>query len=124
MLPYLEQQPLANRYRWDVSWFDPPNQPVVNAQLKIWQCPSARANRIQDGSLPTVTPPPRDSFNGTAACGDYAGMGVVDAGLVTRGVIDPPGGPLDERGHYEGVFPINAARRLADIHGRHLATRS
>ena len=42
-------------------------------------------------------------------------MGVVDAGLVRAGVIDPPGGPRDERGHYEGVFPINATRRLADI---------
>lgn len=30
-------------------------------------------------------------------------------------MIDPPGGPRDERGHYEGVFPINAARSLPDI---------
>jgi prepilin-type N-terminal cleavage/methylation domain-containing protein/prepilin-type processing-associated H-X9-DG protein len=115
LLPYLEQQALASQYRWDVSWFDPPNQPVVNTQLKTWQCPSARANRIQDGSLPTVTPPPEAPFSGTAACGDYAGMGVVDAGLAGSGWIDSPGGPRDERGHYEGVFPINSARRLADI---------
>jgi prepilin-type N-terminal cleavage/methylation domain-containing protein/prepilin-type processing-associated H-X9-DG protein len=115
LLPYLEQEALARQYRWDVSWFDPPNQPVVNAPLKIWQCPSARANRIQDGSLPTVAPPPSDSFTGTAACGDYAGMSVVDAGLVRAGVIDPPGGPLDDRGHYEGVFPPNHTRRLSDI---------
>jgi prepilin-type N-terminal cleavage/methylation domain-containing protein/prepilin-type processing-associated H-X9-DG protein len=115
LLPYLEQQALASRYRWDVSWFDPPNQQVVNTQLKIWQCPSARANRIQDGSLPTVTPPPEVSFSGTAACGDYAGMGVVDAGLARSGWIDPPGGPRDERGHYEGVFPINGSRHLADV---------
>ena len=115
LLPYLEQSALAGQYRWDVSWFDPPNQPVVNVQLKIWQCPSARANRVQDGWLPTVAPPPADLFNGTAACGDYAGTGVVDAGLVGAGVIAPPGGPRDERGHYEGVFPINAARSLLDI---------
>jgi prepilin-type N-terminal cleavage/methylation domain-containing protein/prepilin-type processing-associated H-X9-DG protein len=115
LLPYLEQEPLARRYRWEVSWFDPPNQPAVNAQLRIWQCPSARANRTQDGSLLTVSPPPPDLFTGTAACGDYAGMGVVDAGLARAGVIAPPGGPTDERGHYEGVFPINGARRLTDI---------
>jgi hypothetical protein len=36
---------------------------------------------MMDGSLPTVTPPPQVLFNGGAACGDYAGMGVVDAGL-------------------------------------------
>src|SRR5262245_5585677 len=44
LLPYVEQQALAGRYQWDVSWFDPPNQPVVNAQLKVWQCPSAPAD--------------------------------------------------------------------------------
>ena len=115
LLPYLEQQPLASRYRWDVSWFDPPNQPAVNRHLQIWRCPSAQANRIQDGSLPTVSPPPDPLFSGTAACGDYAGMGTVDAGLELRGLIDPPAGPRDERGHYEGVFPINTARGMADI---------
>jgi prepilin-type processing-associated H-X9-DG protein/prepilin-type N-terminal cleavage/methylation domain-containing protein len=115
LLPYLEQTALASQYRWDASWFDPPNQPVVNAQLKVWQCPSARADRVQDGSLPTISPPPDVPFNGTAACGDYAGMSDVDAGLVRAGTIAPPGGPLDERGNYEGVFPINAARSLTDI---------
>ncbi len=115
LLPYVEQAALAERYRWDVSWFEPPNQAVVNIQLKVWQCPSARASRVQDGSLPTVTPPPMTLFSGTAACGDYAGMGVVDSGLAPTGLIDSPGGPLDERGHFEGVFPINASRRLEDI---------
>jgi prepilin-type processing-associated H-X9-DG protein len=42
-------------------------------------------------------------------------MGVVDAGLAGSGWIDPPGGPRDERGHYEGAFPINGARRLDDF---------
>jgi prepilin-type N-terminal cleavage/methylation domain-containing protein len=115
LLPYLEQPALAGQYRWDASWSDPPNQPVVNALLKVWQCPSAEANRVQDGSLPTVTPPPSEPFNGTAACGDYAGMSAVDAGLVRAGLIDAPGGPLDEKGNYEGVFPANHARRIADI---------
>ena len=115
LLPYLEQRALASQYRWDISWLDPPNQPVVNTQLRIWQCPSARANRIQDGSRPTVAPPPPEPFDGTAACGDYAGMGYVHADLARSGLIDPPSGPLDERGHYEGVFPINGTRRLADI---------
>jgi prepilin-type processing-associated H-X9-DG protein len=115
LLPHLEQSALARRYRWGDSWFDPPNQEVVKTQLKIWQCPSAQANRIEDGSLPTVAPPPAGSFNGTAACGDYAGMSTVDPVLVQRGLIDPPGGPLDERGHYEGVFPVNQPRRIDDI---------
>jgi len=81
LLPYLEQQALASRYHWDASWFDPPNQPVVNTLLKIWQCPSAQADRMKDGSLPTVAPPQGEPFTGTAACGDYAGINRVDAEL-------------------------------------------
>ena len=124
LLPYLEQQPLASQYRWDVSWFDPPNQPVVNTQLKIWQCPSAQANRFEDGSLPTVTPPPGVPFNGTAACGDYAGMGSIDPGLVRSGLIDPPGGPRDERGQLRGSLPDQRRQAPGRHSGRQLATRS
>jgi prepilin-type N-terminal cleavage/methylation domain-containing protein/prepilin-type processing-associated H-X9-DG protein len=115
LLPYLEQQPLADQYRWEVSWFDPPNQTVVNTQLGVWQCPSAWANRIHDGSLTTVTPPPSDSFNGTASCGDYAGISFVHAGLVSAGVIDPPGGPRDWNGNYEAAFPLTHTQGLAGI---------
>jgi prepilin-type N-terminal cleavage/methylation domain-containing protein/prepilin-type processing-associated H-X9-DG protein len=113
LLPYLEQ-PLASQYRWDASWFDPPNQPVVTAQLKVWQCPSAQTNRIMDGSLPTVAPPPEAPFIGIAASGDYAGMSVVNAALARNGLIDP-GGPRDENGNYEGAFAINRTTRLADV---------
>jgi prepilin-type N-terminal cleavage/methylation domain-containing protein/prepilin-type processing-associated H-X9-DG protein len=115
LFPYLEQQALADRYRWDVSWFDPPNQTVVNTQLGVFQCPSAQANRIEDGSLPTVTPPRWEPFTGTAACGDYAGSATVDAGLVNAGVVDLLAGPLDDKGNYEGVFPANHTRGLASI---------
>ena len=115
LLPYLDQQPLASQYRWDISWFDPPNQPVVNTQLNIWRCPSAQGNRIVDGSLPTVSPPPEAPFNGTAARGDYAGMGFIDPGLERSGLIDSLAGPRDPRGHIAGVLALNAARRLAEI---------
>jgi prepilin-type N-terminal cleavage/methylation domain-containing protein/prepilin-type processing-associated H-X9-DG protein len=115
LLPFVEQQALASAYRWDVSWFDPPNQTVVNTQLAVFQCPSASANRIHYGSRKTVTPPPSDSFNGTAACGDYAGVSFVNAGLVRAGIVDAPGGPQDLIGNYEGVFPGNQTRGLAAI---------
>ncbi len=114
-LPYLEQDAVFRQYRWDVSWFDPPNQPAVRTQLAMWQCPSAPANRIKDGSLVTVTPPPALLFSGYAACGDYAGMSKVDAKLALLGLIDPPGGPLTDHGDYEGVFHVNRTTRLGDI---------
>src|SRR5713101_1571555 len=115
LLPYLEQDALYRDYCWDASWFDSQNQRVVKTQLKIWQCPSAESNRFEDGTLPTVTPPPMLPYKGTAACGDYAGMSRVDAELARRGLIDPPNGPRDEQGNYGGVFPVNHTIRLTDI---------
>jgi type II secretory pathway pseudopilin PulG len=115
MLAHLEQEALAGDYRWDFHWTDLPNQRVVNTHLVVWQCPSAPPDRVQDGSLVTVTPPPALLFGGTAACGDYAGMLRVDAELARLGLIDSPGGPRDELGHYRGVFEINNTTRLADI---------
>jgi type II secretory pathway pseudopilin PulG len=115
LLPYLEQESLSAEYRWDFAWFDQPNQAVVNTHLKVWQCPSAEPNRVQDGSLVTVTPPPVGLFGGAAACGDYAGILRVDAELERRGLIESTSCPRDEAGHCRAVFPINATTRLADI---------
>jgi prepilin-type N-terminal cleavage/methylation domain-containing protein len=115
LLPDLEQQPLASRYSWDVAWNESPNQPVVNTQLPVWKCPSAPGDRIQDGMLLTVSPPPPEQISGTGACGDYAGMSFVDSGLIPRGVIAPNDGPRNERGHLDGVFDVNSVRRLRDI---------
>src|SRR5262245_9131197 len=39
LLEFLERPALAGQYDCNVSWFDPPNQPVVNTQLPVWQCP-------------------------------------------------------------------------------------
>jgi hypothetical protein len=115
LLPYLEQESLAEDYQWDFSSFEPPNQPVVNRQLKVWQCPSAEPNRIHDGALSTVQPPPENPFNGTAACGDYAGMGRVDAELERRGLIDFTSSPRDDSGHPLGIFSVNCSTRTTDI---------
>lgn len=115
LLPYVDQQPLANRYDWNVPWFDTVNQPVVNTPLSVWQCPSAPGGRIHDGMADTVVPPPQEKFPGTAAIGDYAGMGTVYKDLLPTGLIDTPGGTRDARGHLEGVFPINASRGIAHI---------
>src|SRR5205807_1328294 len=40
VLPYIEQQQLANLYRWDFPLYAVENQPVVSRQLNIFQCPS------------------------------------------------------------------------------------
>jgi prepilin-type processing-associated H-X9-DG protein len=98
LLPYIEQQALANLYRWDVSGNHPLNQPAVNTQLKVLQCPSAEPDRVY--TIPA---------GGTAACTDYAAVSGVDPVLAGYGWID-------QAGNYEGVMPSNNIMvRLVDI---------
>jgi prepilin-type N-terminal cleavage/methylation domain-containing protein/prepilin-type processing-associated H-X9-DG protein len=87
LLPYLEQQPLYNQYRWEVSWYDPPNEPARTTPLTILQCPSA-APRVGRGAVDPLNP-------AVGACTDYA---------PTKGVLDPliqlrlVDAPADSRG--------------------------
>src|SRR5262245_11392858 len=46
LLPYIEQEALYRKYRFDVSWFHALNQDAVSTQLPVLQCPSAEANRV------------------------------------------------------------------------------
>jgi prepilin-type N-terminal cleavage/methylation domain-containing protein len=65
LLPYLEQQPLASQYHWDVDVVNPIDQPVVGTQLTILQCPSAVPNRV-------MTFARWETFGTHGACTDYA----------------------------------------------------
>jgi prepilin-type processing-associated H-X9-DG protein/prepilin-type N-terminal cleavage/methylation domain-containing protein len=80
-LPYIEQGALAGRYRYDVSWFHPDNQPAVTTPLKVGQCPSAEANRVLPGGRGL-------GYGGKAACTDYAPIRVVDPSLINSGLVD------------------------------------
>jgi prepilin-type N-terminal cleavage/methylation domain-containing protein/prepilin-type processing-associated H-X9-DG protein len=101
ILLYIEQQPLANLYRWDLSHHEVPNQPVAATPLKIFQCPSAESDRFM-------------TFSGWAekgtrgACSDYAPVNQVSPELADLDLIDRV--PL-----YEGVMPINRMVRLVEI---------
>src|SRR5262245_42813547 len=89
LLGYLEQQPLAERYRWDVHHYDPANQPTVATPLKVLQCPSAEPDRFGTGSI--------WSYGGRGACTDYAPVYRVGVSAVERGYADNVGhlrGPL------------------------------
>jgi prepilin-type processing-associated H-X9-DG protein len=101
ILPYIEQQPLANLYRWDLSHHEVPNQPVAASPLNIFQCPSAQPNRFM-------------TFSGWAekgtrgACSDYAPVREVGPELADMSLID-------RVWLYEGVMPINRMVRLVEI---------
>lgn len=108
LLPYLEQESLFRQYRMDVSWYDKPNQPIVCSLLRVWQCPSAESDRLENGQLPFMPLPPQPNYTGFAACADYAGILQIDPALVTLKLIDPAGS-------YDGILQVNRTTRIADI---------
>jgi prepilin-type N-terminal cleavage/methylation domain-containing protein/prepilin-type processing-associated H-X9-DG protein len=82
LLPHVEQQALADRYRWDFPVYAAENQPVVATHLRVFQCPSAP----EPGRYMTFGP---FAFFGTkGACGDYTITLGVDAALAQRGWVD------------------------------------
>lgn len=101
ILPYIEEKPLYDQYRWDQWSASPINQPVVAHQLRIFQCPSA---------------PEQDRYmtfgafqnNGKGACGDYAATQSVDPVLVAQRLLAPPA-------DCQGVLELNRMTRLTDI---------
>jgi prepilin-type N-terminal cleavage/methylation domain-containing protein/prepilin-type processing-associated H-X9-DG protein len=65
LLPFLEQQALYDKYRWDVGGGDIGNQAVAATPLNIYQCPSAEPDRYMTNGGFTA-------YGGKGACGDYA----------------------------------------------------
>jgi prepilin-type N-terminal cleavage/methylation domain-containing protein len=46
ILPFIEQTALASKYRWNLNFYDPGNEPIASTQLPIMQCPSAQPDRF------------------------------------------------------------------------------
>jgi prepilin-type processing-associated H-X9-DG protein len=96
LLPYLDQAPLANLYRLDLSFDHLANQPAVQARLKILECPNATpAQRVADWGT------------GWGGVTDYAPF-EVNPFLADIGLIDP----VD---NFAGPLPGNGMVRMAEI---------
>lgn len=104
LLPYLDQAPLAEMYRWDKRAQGPENQPVATTQLNVYQCPSAEPDRW----VTSVEDPSNYSYGGKGACGDYAGVREIDTQLVDQNLVDPAA-------NYIGVITRDDLTRIADI---------
>ena len=104
ILPYLEQDALAEVYRWDKRCQGPENQPVATTQLRVFQCPSAEPDRW----ITAVEDPRNYSYGGQGACGDYTGVRNIDSELVSLGLVDQPA-------NYQGILTLNYLTRIAEI---------
>jgi prepilin-type N-terminal cleavage/methylation domain-containing protein/prepilin-type processing-associated H-X9-DG protein len=100
-LSYLEQQPLAAQYHWQVDWFHWDNQPVVSTQLKVLQCPSAEPNREQKDFDPMVG-------GKIGACSDYAGIREVPPELAESGWVS-------QQASRDSIFMMDSSSHMADI---------
>jgi prepilin-type N-terminal cleavage/methylation domain-containing protein/prepilin-type processing-associated H-X9-DG protein len=96
VLPFLEQTPLYNRYKFKKDWYNPKNQKVVSKQLRLLQCPSS-----------PVVDPVDQLYPSQPACGDYNATNGVSPMLVAVGLVPQ----TDLR----GVLLSNTYSRILDI---------
>ena len=101
ILPFIEQKPLFDLYRWDVQLYDPLNQLAVAKHVQVFQCPSTpEQDRVMTFGV--------FDWGGKGACGDYAPALSVDPVLVQRGWID-------RAANCDGVLTPNRMTRLNEI---------
>jgi hypothetical protein len=99
LLPYVEQQPLYDLYRWDFPQYASENQPVEARQLRIFQCPSTpEQDRYYMGG-------PFAYFGTKGACGDYTLTLGVNSALAQLGWVDAIG-------DYRGALTITPTPAL------------
>jgi hypothetical protein len=95
LFPYLEQQALHDRYRFDLNYSDTENWELQMTLVAVLQCPSV-GQTLRDtpgGLLPTT---------------DYAPLRGVNPLLAANGWADP----VED---YQGAMPTNVMTRLSDI---------
>jgi prepilin-type N-terminal cleavage/methylation domain-containing protein len=92
ILPQLDEGSRAAQYRWDLSFDAPGNAAATAGAIAVLQCPMAD--------------PPQDEEPGGAGA-DYGPLDV-NATLIDYGLVSPGASP-------EGVLPMNARGRLADV---------
>ncbi len=104
LLPYIEQQNVANLYRWDRDWAASENQPAVSPPLKVMLCPSAPTGRMDMAPPSTVPAGPW-----TASPTDYTPTTRIAQGAINAGFVSPA--PAD----INGMMQTNLRLRFADV---------
>lgn len=97
LLGQLNEAATARLYRLDLAYDHADNQPAVNGQIKVLQCPAAKPGRIEQWE-----PPPH--FGGVC---DYGPI-EVNPFLADIALIDPVS-------NFGGTLPVNGQVRLVEI---------
>jgi prepilin-type N-terminal cleavage/methylation domain-containing protein len=114
ILPYMEQNPLANIYNYSVRFNDVANRAAVQTPLPFMLCPSTPNGPRMHTKFPAVVPAGETKW--PAAAGDYAGSAGPDARLWT---VSPPAVSYPQPntdGFFVGtVTPGQRGRQYRDI---------
>jgi prepilin-type N-terminal cleavage/methylation domain-containing protein len=96
LLSHLEQVPVANRYRLDLPYDHPDNQPAATARLIVLMCPNADSGRVEQWDS--------GRYGGVA---DYVPL-EVNPFLADIGIIDPVA-------CFDSALQANKLTKLIDI---------
>jgi len=97
LLGHLDQDAIAARYRLDLSFDHPDNQPAARAIINVLQCPAEPSGRVEQWE-------PASNYAGIA---DYGPL-EVNPFLADIAMIDP----VD---NFEGPLPVNGRVRIPEI---------
>ncbi len=101
ILPYLEQKPVYDQYRWDLAWDDPANDPATHVDLEVFLCPSAGSQRRYVSDYATC-----EYIPDTQARSDLIASGKITVRARWDGLFEK-GAPGDD---YAPANPISAVR--------------
>ncbi len=97
ILPFIEQQNVHQRYRYDRAWDHIDNQPATSQSIPIFLCPAAPTGRVNtEGSH-------------TYGLADYTAIYDVDPGLIATGLLSP------WNGDPKSAMPFDTGGRIADV---------
>ncbi len=100
VLPYLEQQNLAETYHYNLNWDDPQNATAIATPVKVYLCPSSPLGE----SRVDTSPSEKGGFKTPRACGDYSSISSLKWWVATNNV---PG--------FSGIGVTNDPRQLGAL---------
>jgi prepilin-type N-terminal cleavage/methylation domain-containing protein len=105
ILPFMEQRPLFDKYKWDQDWASTPNRPVVETHLNTFICPSTPIpKRFEEFTT-------AGGLSAKASASDYGIINAVSAGgLNGLGLID-----VGTNANPEGVMNVNVILRMGEV---------
>ncbi|HTU92708.1 MAG TPA: DUF1559 domain-containing protein [Gemmataceae bacterium] len=90
LLPFVEQNNVFSQFDRNANWYDAVNQPAVNVQIKVYQCPGSVGDHVSSGVIDDLF-----YLGGgpiSAATSDYVNIDCMDNGFYSANGLPLPYG--------------------------------